>query len=320
MQLFSPILNQMIFLFAFLAIGYLLSKCKWIPEDSATVLSKLESMIFVPALSISTFIKYCTLDAILSVWKVFVAGVVLMAVVLPLSVCVAKLCFKDDFRRRLAAYGVCFSNFVYMGNAIMISIFPDIFFEYTIFTLPFLFLIYLWGVPVLLIGDGNGEGKKPLAERLKAFVNPMLIGMLIGVALGLTQLPLPKAVVNVIDTAGNCMSPLAMMLTGMTVAKINVLELFKKWRIYMLSAFKLLAYPLAYILIFAFIPQSSFVTENVLICGMNFMVMPMGLNAIIIPAAYGKDTTDAAGMALISHALSIITIPLMFMLFQTVVL
>ena len=53
---------------------------------------------------------------------------------------------------------------------------------------------------------------------------------------------------------------------------------------------------------------------------MCFACMPMGLNAIVVPAGYGKDTTDAAGLALVSHLLSVITIPLMFMLFQAAIL
>jgi predicted permease len=42
--------------------------------------------------------------------------------------------------------------------------------------------------------------------------------------------------------------------------------------------------------------------------------MPLGLNTIVIPAAYGKDTTAAAGMALISHTLAVISIPILFLL------
>ena len=43
--------------------------------------------------------------------------------------------------------------------------------------------------------------------------------------------------------------------------------------------------------------------------------MPLGLNTVVFPAAYGGDTTPGASMALISHLMSIITIPIMFTLF-----
>ena len=68
----------------------------------------------------------------------------------------------------------------------MRTIFPEIFFGYTIFTLPFWFMIYLWGVPVLLISDDDFKEKVGFATRLKSFVNPMLIAMLMGIVLGIT--------------------------------------------------------------------------------------------------------------------------------------
>lgn len=42
------------------------------------------------------------------------------------------------------------------------------------------------------------------------------------------------------------------------------------------------------------------------------MAMPLELNAIIIPASLGKDTSDAVAIALISHVISAATIPLVF--------
>jgi len=40
--------------------------------------------------------------------------------------------------------------------------------------------------------------------------------------------------------------------------------------------------------------------------------MPLGLNTIVIPAAYDSDTTIGASMALISNFLALITIPVVF--------
>ena len=49
--------------------------------------------------------------------------------------------------------------------------------------------------------------------------------------------------------------------------------------------------------------------EYCMICN---LAMPLGLSTIVVPAAYGKDSTVAASMALISHLLSCITIPIVF--------
>ena len=318
MDIFAPIFNQMLFLFAFILIGYILSKYKFIPENSTTVLSKLENIVFVPALIMGTFIENCTPKKLASTWELLLFSGVLVTVSIFLSIFMAKRCFKDKFLQNIVTYGLAFSNFGFMGNAIMSKVFPDIFFEYALFTLPFWFMIYLWGAPVLLIGSQNGE--KGIKSRLKAFLNPMLIGMVIGMIIGLTGLELPSAIKEVINVSGDCMSPIAMILTGITIAKIDILSMLKKWRLYIVTAIKLLIYPLLYIAVAMFLPKGGFINETVLLCAMCVMSMPMGLNTIVVPAAYGKDTSDAAALALITHTFSVITIPLMFMLFQAVVL
>ena len=45
------------------------------------------------------------------------------------------------------------------------------------------------------------------------------------------------------------------------------------------------------------------------------LATPLGLNTIVFPAAYGGETKTGASMAMISHVLSVITIPLMYLLF-----
>jgi len=65
-----------------------------------------------------------------------------------------------------------------------------------------------------------------------------------------------------------------------------------------------------------FVSVASFfkIPEKTYICALCSLAMPLGLNTIVIPSAFGKDTTVAAGMAVISHLLSCITITLIFCL------
>ena len=323
-MLFQAILEQMIFLFAFIVLGFIFAKGKFVPDNAAQVLSRLENLLFIPALVLGTFIKNCTIADLSRMWKLLVMSFAVLAVLIPLAIFVAKLCFKENYLRKVATYGLAFSNFAYMGNAVVSGVFGEtVFADYLVFCLPLWLGIYLWGVPVLLISGSSENGEKvKFKDTLKNFLNPMLICTFIGIAIGLTGLgaKMPKSIVSVIDTAGGCMSPIAMLLTGMTIGKLDILQLLKRWRIYILAAVKLLLFPLLFILIFAFIPQSTFVSETFLICGLCITAMPIGLNTIVIPAGYGKDTTDAAGMALVSHVLSVGTIPLIFMLFQLLVL
>lgn len=313
MGVFGSTLSQMAFLFSLIVIGYILVKSRVLPEHSAGVLSKMESWLFVPALVLGTFISKFTVSILETAGKLILFSFAIMVVILPLSILLPRLLAKGDpYKQKIFTYGLAFANFGFMGNAVVESLYPDIFFEYLLFVIPLWILIYVWGVPVLLI---SGEEKKPtLLSRLKCFCNPMFICMVIGMIIGLSGLQLPAWTLNVINTCGDCMSPVAMLLTGMTVATMNLRRILSDVSIYVLSAIRLLLIPLAALGIFFFIK----LPDTYLICAVCSLAMPLGLNTIVIPAAYGKDTSSAAGMALISHLASCLTIPFIFWLMKLI--
>ena len=306
MSVFVTTLNQITFLFGFIVMGYILVKLKVLPENSAMVLSKLENTIFIPALVMGTFIENFTVERISATWKLLSISFIIACIAIPFAILVSKIVTKDKYIQKIYTYGLSFSNFGFMGNAVVSSLFPDLFFEYLIFTLPLWMLIYLWGVPKLLIAD---LGKKQtFTESLKSFVNPMFIAMLIGMVIGLSNIRLPEWIMSLINVSGDCMSPIAMILTGVVVSSISLKKTFTNTRIYIVSIIRLIVMPVIFIAVASFlkIPEATY------ICALCSLAMPLGLNTIVIPSALGKDTTDAAGMAVISHLLSCITIPLIF--------
>ncbi len=307
--MFLPLLNQMAFLFSLIILGYILARFKLIPDNSDRVLSKLENYLFIPALILGTFIENFTVNKLKSAGQLLLFSVIVELMVIPLSLICARLCTKDKYLRNIFAYGLAFSNFAFMGNAIVKSMFPDVFLEYIIFTLVLWIGIYVFGVPCLLIGQ---EGETGLKSRLKSFLNPMFICALVGMVLGLTALPVPSFAGSVISSLGDCMSPVAMLITGVAISKINLKNVLKIKSVYAISALRLVVFPLIFIGIYYLFGLK--LDRSLLVCTVVSLAMPLGLNTIVIPSAYGKDTTAASGMALISHVLSILTIPIIFTL------
>ena len=60
------------------------------------------------------------------------------------------------------------------------------------------------------------------------------------------------------------------------------------------------------------------ISYDLSLCIIVVLSMPLGLNSIIVLNAYDKDISEASAMALISHVLSIISIPLIFSIFSTI--
>ena len=194
-----------------------------------------------------------------------------------------------------------------MGNAVVKALFPEIFLEYLLFTLPLWAGIYLWGVPALLMPETE---RPALKDRLKKLANPMTFAMLAGALIGLSGLVMPVFFRSAVTVLGDTMSPVAMLLTGLSVAAIDLKKTFTDGRIYLGTFYRLILLPLAVIGLARFIPLDR-TTCICLICAVS---MPLGLNPIVVPAAYGLDTSVATGGALISQLISAATIPLIFWL------
>ncbi|MBQ7975687.1 MAG: AEC family transporter [Clostridia bacterium] len=306
MNIFASTLNQIAFLFGFILIGYIFAKKKILPDNSATVLSKLENTLFIPALVMGTFIQNFTMEKIGVAGELLLISFIVAVIVIPLAILVSKITTKDKYIQNIYIYGLSFANFGFMGNAVVSKLYPEIFFEYLIFTLPLWILIYIWGVPSLLIAETCKV--QTFKEKLKAFANPMFVGMIIGMVIGLTGIPLPGWILSLIKVSGDCMSPVAMLLTGIVVSSISLKSTFTDIKIYWISFVRLIAFPL----IFIAVTQYVKIPETAYVCALCSLAMPLGLNTIVIPSAYGRDTSVAAGMAVVSHMLSSLTIPLIF--------
>ena len=68
-----------------------------------------------------------------------------------------KVFSKDEYLKKIYTYGLAYSNFGFMGNAVVSALFPELFMDYLLFTLPFSILVYVWIIPALLIPKNSDE-------------------------------------------------------------------------------------------------------------------------------------------------------------------
>lgn len=306
MQVFSATFNQMLVLFIFMALGFFLNKKKLIPNDGSVVLSKLETYLFVPCLVFSVFYKYCTVENFKEKSVYILYGTVIMAVSLIIGIFLAKVFAKDGYLRKIYTYSFAVANFSFMGNAVVLGVFGEkLLFDYMIFTLPLNLYVYSIGTASLKPDDSGNK------ISIKAFFNPIFISLLLGAVCGLCALPLPKFLTSAISSAGACMSPLAMLLTGFVIGGYSLKKLASNKKVYLASVIRLIILPTVFMLALIALKTDKAIIRAAL-CA---TAMPLGLNTVVFPAAYGGDTTPGASMALVSHLISIITIPVMFAIF-----
>lgn len=306
MQVFTATLNQMLVLFIFMALGFFLNKKRLLPLDDSVVLSKLETYAFVPCLVFSVFYKYCTVENFKQKWTYMLYGAAVMAVSLPIGIVLAKFFAKDGYLKKIYTYSFAVANFSFMGNAVVLGVFGEkVLFDYMIFTLPLNLYVYSIGTASLIPTE---KGSK---LSVKTFVNPIFIALILGAVCGLLSVPLPKFITTAISSAGACMSPLAMLLTGFVIGEYSLKTLASDKKVYLASVIRLIILPSVFMAVLLLLKTDKDIIR-VALCA---TAMPLGLNTVVFPAAYGGDTTPGAGMALVSHLISIITIPVMFSIF-----
>ena len=84
--------------------------------------------------------------------------------------------------------------------------------------------------------------------------------------------------------------------------------------VYLMSGLRLLILPGLFLLAAKLFGFSFEFT----LLGVAAMSMPIGLNTIVIPAAYGEVPEEATGMVMLSHLASALTIPFMFWLMTVI--
>ena len=305
MEVFTPMLNQMAVLFVFMLAGFILCKLKLAPENAGLVLSKFETYLFIPALNINSFMTHFTVENIAARWQSLLCSVVLLLAAVGMGFLLSRRFAQDGYSRCIYLYSFVIANLGFMGNAIIQGVFGDeMLFDYLIFTLPMVTFVHTFGVAWLIPGK---SGKL----TLKTVCSPMFISLFIGAILGLSGLKMPAFVSTALSSAAACMSPVAMLLTGFIIGTFDLKALVTSRRLYLAAFFRLIVIPF---LLAGAMKLLGF-SGSILICALCAYCMPMGLNTVIIPSSYGGDTRLGAGIALISHVLSILTIPLMFLIF-----
>ena len=307
MNIFSAVIFQIAVLFSFILIGFIICKLEVLPKDSARVFSKLENKILMPAVVINTFHKNCTIKNISDKWIFIVYSLVILVFCIIVGFIVSKFLSKSVYMQRIYRYSMSVSNFGFVGTAMVSGIYGAEsieLFDYMMFLLPLNLFTYSIGI-AWLVPDNTST------FSIKNIVNPIFISLFIGAGLGLLPLPEFKLLNTVISSTASCMAPIAMILTGFVIGSFRLLSLFKKWQTYVVTFVRLIALPAITVVVLRLLNTPN----EIIVASLCANAMPLGLNTVIIPSAYGKNPEDGASMALISQLSAIITIPLLFYIF-----
>jgi predicted permease len=225
---------------------------------------------------------------------------------------------ESDIRKQgMMRFCSIFSNNGFLGIPLAAAVFPN----NPVVIMVVITINIITNVMLYTIGVYMVTGNKSYISLKKAFLNPVLIAFVAGVIINLTGITkyVPE-VRSFCSHFSGVVIPLSMTILGMKLGEVKVSSLFTDGRTYFVSALKLIACPLI-VTAFAFLLKTLSVPvfDNGFIIGvfMSFAMPTAGL-ASAFADTYEGDSVGAVRYTLNSTILSVVTIPLLYMLLLAV--
>lgn len=295
METILILVRQILQMFLFGTMGFLLFRAKKITAESSRALGNILIYLSLPAVIISSFLVERTQEHMLGMLYSAIGAAVLLLV----SILVSRLIFRND---AIAAFAGAFSNPGFFGVPLIIASVGQGTVFYVACYIAFL-NIGQWTYGVSLL---NGQPVRNGLSAGKLIRAPFIIAILTGLLLFLTQLRLPAMLTSCLTATASLNTPLSMFTVGIYLAQTDIPGMLRRKSLYLVSLTRLLLIPLISLLLLSLLPGSM---HDMKIALLLAAACPVGSNVAVYAQLHGCDYPYAVETVAISTLLSVITIP-----------
>lgn len=302
---FNNVFMQVFILFILILVGYISRKKNLLDEYTTSKLSSLTMSIFLPSMIINSMqIEYNSqmIDKIINL-------IIISFIMYLFSFLIAyslKFIFKSSKDLGIYQYVIVFSNVGFMGYPVIEAILgKEAVFYTAIFNLPFNLLIITLGTYLL------SSEKTAYSFSFKSLINPVIISIAIGLIIFISNIKLPLFISKPITMLGEITTPLSMLIIGSMLCSSSAIECFFNKKLYLITLIRLIILPIAIYLILKNQIQDNFLLYIPVIISS----MPAAANTAIMANEYDANTILASQAVFFTTLFSIITIPLISIVF-----
>ena len=304
------LMQQIVQLFLMIFMGYLIVKTGLVRDDDSKVLSKIILYLIVPCVIINAFQVDYTTDTVKGLLIAFAASVLTQVVLLVVISAAGKLLHLNE----VEVASVYYSN---SGNLIVPIVTFILGQEWVLYGCVFMSvqLVFLWTHCKKIIS------REASYDWKKIILNINMISIFIGVILFFTKIRLPEIIGNTLASVGTMIGPASMIVTGMLFAGMNLKQIFANKRVYFITFLRLIAVPLIALVLIKLSNLASFSADGNKIMLIVFLaiITPSASTVTQMCQVYGNDSRYASAINVMTTLLSIITMPVMVMLFQMII-
>lgn len=304
------LMQQIVQLFLMIFMGYLIVKTGLVRDDDSKVLSKIILYLIVPCVIINAFQVDYTTDTVKGLLIAFAASVMTQVILLVVISVAGKLLHLNE----VEVASVYYSN---SGNLIVPIVTFILGQEWVLYGCVFMSvqLVFLWTHCKKIIS------REASYDWKKIILNINMISIFIGVVLFFTKIRLPEIIGNTLASVGTMIGPASMIVTGMLFAGMNLKHIFANKRVYFITFLRLIAVPLIALVLIKLSNLASFSADGNKIMLIVFLaiITPSASTVTQMCQVYGNDSRYASAINVMTTLLSIITMPVMVMLFQMII-
>ena len=303
------LMQQIVQLFLMIFMGYLIVKTGLVRDDDSKVLSKIILYLIVPCVIINAFQVDYTTDTVKGLLIAFAASVMTQVILLVVISVAGRLLHLNE----VEVASVYYSN---SGNLIVPIVTFILGQEWVLYGCVFMSvqLVFLWTHCKKIIS------REASYDWKKIILNINMISIFIGVILFFTGIRLPEIIGNTLASVGTMIGPASMIVTGMLFAGMNLKQIFANKRVYFITFLRLIAVPLIALVLIKLSNLASFSADGNKIMLIVFLaiITPSASTVTQMCQVYGNDSKYASATHVMTTLLSIITMPVMVMLFQMI--
>lgn len=301
-------LEVMVMLFTMVILGYTACKLGYMGDKFDKKLSSIVVDITCPLLVLSSVMGDEMPDRSLILPLVGV-GFLTYIILLVFGFWVPRFISKNHDDQGMIGFALMFANVGFIGYPIVSSIFgPKAVFYAALLNVPNTFFIFTAGV-MLVKGEYSIRQFNP-----KVLLSPALIGAFIAALLVAFGVHTPEMIARPVTMVGNITVPAALMIIGSSMARLPLREIIGSGKVYATSFLRLVIVPLSVYFLFR-------------LCGVNTLINNINMVVIAMPVAsfgtmfcmkYGRNPSLMTEATFITTLFSIITIPLITLLFGAI--
>lgn len=157
-------------------------------------------------------------------------------------------------------------------------------------------------------------GKTDKKALRQAFLSPVFLSVFAGLLIFFLQIPLPSIVKNTVSMMAALNTPLAMLVTGITLAGTKLISVFTSKRPYYIAALSCLLVPIVAMSIYTLLPDS--IPQILILVNLVSAACPCAVLTILFATRFGLDEAYASNTLTLQNICCIITIPLVVFLQQ----